>query len=468
MSFTATFYKFSKRINSTKTPSGGTDYNIIIKEGSSAINPTILLDVGQSGNPTGFNYCYIPDFNRYYWISDWTFNNRLWQCSAVSDPLASFKSDIGNYNAYVTRSASAYNMRVVDNYYPAIAKNTQEFIPATEDLFTNNLSDGRYCIGIQGKGSGGNGGAVTYYKATDSSMKALMNYLLDDPTELMGTPVPDISEELLKCVFNPLQYIVSCMWFPFDFLSDSGSSIEVGWWEVDALSIEKASELVWTQNQPNGFTIPKHPKAATRGEYLNMPPFSSYSLSAGPFGIIPLDNFNLIDTDTLGVVYNVDLMTGSGRIGIKMRDHLTYIEDHTAQIGVPVQLGQNMFNQGALIDTVTNGYQTIKSFRNMDPVGALVSGYSAIGDAGALTQPIPSSLGSNGSISFNNIFGIMANFLDIADEDLASRGRPLCTVRRLNTLSGFIMCEDADPEIPCTDKELSQIVSYLNGGFYYE
>ena len=61
MSFTATFYTFSKRINSTKQPTGGSEYSIELKAGSSAINPTIRLDVGQSGNPTGYNYCYIAD-----------------------------------------------------------------------------------------------------------------------------------------------------------------------------------------------------------------------------------------------------------------------------------------------------------------------------------------------------------------------------------------------------------------------
>ena len=62
----------------------------------------------------------------------------------------------------------------------------------------------------------------------------------------------------------------------------------------------------------------------------------------------------------------------------------------------------------------------------------------------------------------------MADFLDIADEDIASRGRPLCAPRTISSLAGFVMCEDADPEIPCTDTELREIVSYLNNGFYYE
>ena len=52
MSFNATFYTFSKKLNSTKQPSGGSNYQIELKDSSGMLNPTIKLDVGQSGNPT--------------------------------------------------------------------------------------------------------------------------------------------------------------------------------------------------------------------------------------------------------------------------------------------------------------------------------------------------------------------------------------------------------------------------------
>ena len=58
--------------------------------------------------------------------------------------------------------------------------------------------------------------------------------------------------------------------------------------------------------------------------------------------------------------------------------------------------------------------------------------------------------------------------MKIADEDLASRGRPLLKTRALNTLSGYTQCIDADPEIACTAAELNAIVTYLNEGFYME
>lgn len=199
-----------------------------------------------------------------------------------------------------------------------------------------------------------------------------------------------------------------------------------------------------------------------------MPPFSSYKLEAGPWGIIPLDNFNLLDATNLDCNYKVDLMTGSGRLDIKFRDKVIHESIHTTQIGVPVQLGQNMFNQGALMSTIEHSVSSVKAAATLNPGGLLTEGLAAIGDAAQLKQSVPSTLGSNGTKAFNNLFGISADFLDIVDEDNTSRGRPLCEVKTISSLSGYILCSDADPDIPGTDTELSQIVSYMNGGFYYE
>jgi hypothetical protein len=53
-------------------------------------------------------------------------------------------------------------------------------------------------------------------------------------------------------------------------------------------------------------------------------------------------------------------------------------------------------------------------------------------------------------------------------DDVADKGRPLCQVKRLDTLPGFQMISDPHPEIPCTAQELEQIVAALTGGYYFE
>ena len=459
MSFKATFYTFSKKLNSTKQPTGtGTQYDIVIKSGSSIINPTIELQLPIANNPTALNYCHIADFGRYYFVHDWVFTNRLWVAQLTADPMASFKTNIGSYSGYILRSASTSNGRVVDNLYPAKAQNTHD-----SSTITTPLDGSCYILGIMGKDSTANeGGAVRYYRATEAACKALINYMLDDPSIYS---VSDISSELLKCLFNPLQYIVSCMWFPITPPVSSGD-VNFGWWSIPITGMSPLSALDWGSNF--SISVPKHPKAATRGQYLNMPPFSSYKLEAGPWGIIPLDNFNLLDATNLDCNYKVDLMTGSGRLDIKFRDKVIHESIHTTQIGVPVQLGQNMFNQGALMSTIEHSVSSVKAAASLNPGGLLTEGLAAIGDAAQLRQSVPSTLGSNGTKAFNNLFGISADFLDIVDEDNTSRGRPLCEVKTISSLSGYILCSDADPDIPGTDTELSQIVSYMNGGFYYE
>ena len=464
MSFSASFYTFSKRINSTKQPSGtGTIHDIILKDGCSAINPTIALKLGQSDNPTAYNYCHISSFNRYYFISDWYYDNRQWFAKLTVDPLASWKTSIGSYSGYVLRAASAYDGDIVDMLYPAISDVTVIGNGASSaPNWVTSAGDGYYILGIMGKNNGQNGGAVTYYRATPAAMQTLCNYLLD--TTHLGT-IDDISEDLLKCIFNPLQYIVSCMWVPFTPIVTTGNKY-VGWWDVSSAGIQPlGSTLKWELSV--NYSIPKHPKAATRGNYLNMPPFSSYNLYAGAWGVIPINNSYLIGRTTLYTHLKVDLMTGSGKLSIEDSSG-NILEEHFTQVGVPVQVGQNLINQGAVSGVVGGAFNTISSALTGNVGSMLESGLNTIGNAAALSQSVPATVGGNGSMTFENTWKLVGRFFDIADEDLASRGRPLCAARTLSNLAGYIQCSDADPEISCTDEEMAAIVNYLNSGFYME
>ena len=463
MSFNATFYTFSKKLNSTKQPSGGSDYSIELKADSSIINPTIKLDVGQSGNPTAYNYCYIAAFNRYYWVSNWRWAERLWTAECKVDSMASWKSNIGSYTAYVIRSASAYNGNVIDLLYPTLSDVTITGSGASASPnWATSADDGYYIIGIMGKDNGQNGGAVTYYRASPSGMTALCNYMLDAAN---FSSVTDITEDLLKCIFNPLQYIVSCMWVPFTPIVVNGHPY-VGWWECNVAGVNPlGSTLKWELSV--NYNIPKHPKAATKGNYLNGAPFSQYTLYAGAWGVIPINSAYLMGQSTLYTHLKVDLMTGSGKLAI-MDSSGNILEEHFAQVGVPIQVGQNLINQGAVGGVAGGAANTISSALTGNLGGMLSSGLNTIGSAAELSQSIPSTVGGNGSMTYDNQWKLIGKFMDIANEDNTSRGRPLCAARTISGLSGYIECADADPDIPCTDRELSEIITYMNTGFYYE
>lgn len=457
------FFNFSKRVNSTKTPSGGSSFDCILKDACSVLNPDIELKLGQTDNPTSYNYCYIPDFQRYYFVK-WYYSNRCWHAQCTVDVLASWKVEISGADCYIARAASAYNLDVVDRYYPTIARVEEVATESdTAPTFVNDVADGgSYIIGVMGASSGQNGGAITYYHIGEASMAFICNYLLDDTNY---DPGQDVSPDLLKAVFNPLQYIVSCMWFPFNVGTTSSTTLQIGWW---TLTVNNARELTSALYQHNfSFDVPKHPQSA-RGDYLNLAPYSEYILNAAMFGCFNIDPVYLIDESSLSCFIYIDLFTGSGRLVIKSKDTLAVVEEHTAQIGVPIQLGQNVLNQGVITGVASNLASFAGSAAMGNVFGMATAGAAAIGSAVEAMAPRSTTLGSNGSMAFNTGFNLIGRFTYIANEDLVSRGRPLCAKRFISQLSGYIMCLDADPEIDCSKEELEQIVGYMNGGFFYE
>lgn len=465
MAFNVNFYTFAKRVNSTKRPTGsGAQYSCIIKDGCGAVNPTIQLQMAIDGNPTAYNYAYISDFHRYYWVSEWIFEDRLWTAHLKSDPMATYKSEIGSYNGYVARAASAYDGDIMDLLYPATAERTTIANGSSQDpgWSTSPSSGGTFVVGIIGKSADPNGCAVTYYAVTSVTMTNILNYLLN---ENHYSTITDIEIDLLKCIFNPTQYIVSCMWFPFT-VTGSNTTVSAGWWDLTGVSALRVSDP--TQGNNLTFTIPKHPQAA-RGNYLNMRPFSSYFINAGPWGVIPLNNANLIYENSLSCKISVDIFTGSGRFIIYAADGSgASFEEHFAQIGVPIMMGQNSLNQGALANAGAGLMGGAFAAATGNIVAGISSAIQTVGSVMDLMQPNSSVVGSNGSFAFSNVFKLVGEFMTVVNEDMASRGRPLCEPRTMSTLSGYILCSDADPQIPGTESEVAEIVSYMNSGFYYE
>ena len=67
----AYFFTFSKRENSTKQPvlNTGTKISIILKNPTSILNPVIELQEPLNATPVAYNYMYISDWGRYYWLT---------------------------------------------------------------------------------------------------------------------------------------------------------------------------------------------------------------------------------------------------------------------------------------------------------------------------------------------------------------------------------------------------------------
>lgn len=77
-----------------------------LREASSIIAPSILIQ----SNPIGYNYAYIPEFGRYYYIKNITaFRKGAYIIDLKCDVLMSFKEEILNMSGIVSRLTDGDN-----------------------------------------------------------------------------------------------------------------------------------------------------------------------------------------------------------------------------------------------------------------------------------------------------------------------------------------------------------------------
>lgn len=83
-----------------------------LKEGCSVLSPSVVL-TGE--NLSGFNYAYIPQFSRYYFITGITsIKNGLWQIDGHCDVLETYQNQIKAQKAVVERQEQKYNLYLND------------------------------------------------------------------------------------------------------------------------------------------------------------------------------------------------------------------------------------------------------------------------------------------------------------------------------------------------------------------
>lgn len=91
-----------------KTLSNKTELDIVLKERNNFINPNIILK-NQIHN-FSYNYCFIPSFNRYYFIENIEIlSNNLILLSLKIDVLMTYKNDINNSFVTITESSEILN-----------------------------------------------------------------------------------------------------------------------------------------------------------------------------------------------------------------------------------------------------------------------------------------------------------------------------------------------------------------------
>lgn len=477
MSFKVDYWSFSKRPNSTKRPSttAHSSFDCTLKGPCSIMAPVFEVNYGNAGtDPIGYNYCYVPAFDRYYWVSDWVNDGPIWECRLSEDELATWKTAIGSSTQYILRSSHTGDGDIRDELYPTKAGTVTAATVA--NLYTSSLASGYYVVGIINKdaaSTAGNMGCVKYYSFTADGLRSFMTKLFTDNFTGFSNNDSNLTESVYKSLFNPIEYITSCIFLPVQPVTGNAvTSLTYGYWALSGIT--GCEEVVLSTNRAisGNVGIPKHPQAATRGGYLNLAPFSRYHVIIPPFGQIPLDPSMINAVNNLYYRIIIDSVTGQAILKLTLdSSYQVIIYEATAQIGVPIALAQMSRDyMGALTSAVGGAAGALTSGLMGNPIGAIAGGISAIGSTAQALMPQLSTNGANGSfISLTQDLTMVGQFLPLVDEDNANLGRPLCTPGTVSSYPGYLVIRDPDLQaLEANRTELETIRQYMTQGFFYE
>ena len=327
--FPATLYKLSKKENSTLKPSAQTPslpIAIDINDGDSSIlSPSIRIPTNQAGlaqnaNVFDYNYIYIGQFSRYYYVNNWMFNgDGTWTADCSVDVLATYKTDIMNSPGYIGRAESTYDPTIQDRFY--YGRNEPVTIrDVSNTYFDTAPNDGIIVLGVATATSATMSpstlGGVQYYALTMVEFCSLVQNLLGIKDAQLNLVNPDWVNQLnstfkgdvWQSLNNPISYVVSCRFYPgkiFGNTYTTNEPIVFGGWKAGGAGGKKITNLLnvnypW---QPTGgvFTgqikfsaIEDVAPATPIGAYYDdrhYPPYSPYAsyILQTPWGEFPLD-----------------------------------------------------------------------------------------------------------------------------------------------------------------------------------
>lgn len=501
MAFPVLFYRLSKRENSTLRPSGNAaaSFTCRLKDGSGVVSPVIVLDIATT-DPSDWNYCYISQFSRYYYVTEWTYERGEWSASLTTDILATYRSQIGSSSLYVLRSSAAQDGTISDGMYPIRAGVSIVDTPATSNWWGEysgdndsiNPGDGGFVVGLLSYITAGSStfGGINYVFLTPRQMQAFLRALytpggnpmsmeymeaITDEYLSGGSLTTDAVANMSYTIENPFtDYVKSVMWVP-GVPSDAAliASLYMGRHQftyakdgVSSHAFNPAGKITLSAS----FDIPQHPIASTRGTYMNTAPYTDTYLLLPRLGLVPVDNSLFANSSNpIRVDLQLDPISGMG-VYILYVDG-TEMSRWSGKIGVNVALSETK-DIGESLNAYLSAVNPAASLISGDIAGAITGAGAAITSIARARETGGGTIGSNdgwlGLMGEYRRPHLISVFHQVAPDDNNHNGRPLCQVRQISTLGGYIKVQDGDVAIPGTSGEAAAVRSYLEGGFYYE
>ena len=140
--------------------------------------------------------------------------------------------------------------------------------------------------------------------------------------------------------------------------------------------------------------------------------------------------------------------------------------------GISTAMSKTLAQGSAVANEITAGIQ--RGLGQAQPETSLLDSLKQIaGDIGSAALACAGTCSSSGSsggfAALSEMLYIQWYFQKIVDQDPTHYGYPLCKTVQINTLSGFVLCQNADDlVVSCTPAERQALLAFMEAGFYYE
>lgn len=435
-------FNFSKKRNSTKIPTGtGTIKTVVLKNDTSLNSPKFeITDVDYSWN-------YLKWNGNYYFIRDiikGNLNVHVIDCEI--DVLASYRSDILGYTAFVKRSASAYNVNLNDSLIASGQQVIQEVAEGT--IIDNDLNSTPHYALRTASGDG-----IRTYWLSYTQLYSVLDYMFTQ-----ANIVDVITDAFVNFFVNPEDYILSLKFFRCLAKNTGTSTVKFGFFDTE-VSADYVSPLEPYGHYTKTLTIP----ARYYNDFRDFSPAYTKCLIHFPgYGLFELDPIYL--QSQLSVTYTIDYYTGG--CTIRLFSDSKIIAKLQGKLGADIQISaSHVSGSGIVGGALEVGAGVLGQNPMMLAKGALDLSQS-------LLSPQVNTIGGQDTIS--NIVSnpatvsIYVRRMASAGIPLTEKGRPYCQNALLGNLSGYCECLNASVDTSADLAMKEQINDVLNSGFYIE
>jgi hypothetical protein len=454
---------FSKRVNSTKRPSGGRSINVRLKNQTNIKSPVFELDT------LDFNINYVQAFGNYYYCNVNNLDGHRSELICKIDRHATFRGQIGSYTGLIEYCSASNNVAITDprNTPTSLLTVTPTALSLTGVSFN---TVGGYIIGVLSNNVTGDVGVIDYYTMTAAQMRAFSQELYDQ----------NFIQLIADQFTNSKDSLVSCIWVPMTGIGGGSTAIHIGRETMSATGGHISDRIVSFSSGLTtiGFSAISGGAGPTMS-YLEKAPYCTGILYLPFVGMVALDMDILAFTKSLQIDGYVDILTGDIVYNVKYGAIRTSTYNGNLATKIPISsAGYDAIGVAAGSMTAIGGVASAIAAVVTGGGSAIAGlGVAAAGGMGAAksaelhtminggnSSAIGASLGTSPVALIIQNAPAEVNLLNYKNE----LGMPYFKVDRVSNCGGYVKCHDASISIPGDGEEQSAVNALMNEGFYFE